>query len=267
LSISHKKLDLSKEKIESLDVFIKKEIHNEQNKAILHARYSDESDRHQIYLESVPNLKSFQETISIETGIIVHLIRSSLDNSVFERALLFTRGNIAKPKNIQFAIFDSEVKFNRNTMIDEMSQRDKDVIRSYQPFLGSAGRPDSYSGPYIHQLSHLQDLSNTDKHRSVVDVTVDPNSFEMNTITSPIMDAWSVWTRENPKQYFENFTPVEMKPGAVAFEAYVENYNIAMPCFAGFGIACVALDERRPIIPTLQRIESFARLVINDLYS
>jgi hypothetical protein len=109
-------------------------------------------------------------------------------------------------------------------------------------------------------INLLRDLSNSDKHRSVVNILVDPNQFEMSPIVNPIMDAHYRWMGDNPKEYLSSFRPAEMKVGEVVFEAKIETERIQSQA-VGYATSQIALDERRPAIPTLKRIHSFVGLV------
>jgi hypothetical protein len=86
MTIATKKLDTAKAEIELLDEFIKEQTSNVKNKAVLSARYDHESEKHQIFISQVPDLSDLRDHISITVGMIVHLLRSSLDNMVFDRA-------------------------------------------------------------------------------------------------------------------------------------------------------------------------------------
>jgi hypothetical protein len=228
MTIAAKKLDRAKAEIELLDEFITKQTSNVKNKAVLSARYDHESAKHQIFISQVPDLSDLRDHISITVGMILHLLRSSLDNMVFERAQANKTGYLRHPETLQFPICDSSNDYNKKVkrQVEELSQRDQRIIESFQPYHGLAGRPDHYSGPYIHQLSLLRDLSNSDKHRSVVNILVDPNTFEMSPIVDPIMDAHHRWMRDNPKEYLNSFRPAEMKVGEVVFEAKIETERI-----------------------------------------
>lgn len=262
MTIATKKLDRAKAEIELLDEFITKQTSNVKNKAVLSARYDHESAKHQIFISQVPDLSDLRDHISITVGMIVHLLRSSLDNMVFERAQVNKTGYLRHPETLQFPICDSSNDYNKKVkrQVGELSQGDRRIIESFQPYHGLAGRPDSYSGPYIHQLSLLRQLSNSDKHRSLVNILVDPNQFETSRMVTPIINEWCRWTRDNHKEYINSFRPAEMKVGEVVFEAKIKMERIESDA-VGYATSEIALDERRPAIPTLKRIHSFIDLI------
>jgi len=268
MAIAIKKIDRASEEIELLDQHIREENLLNENKAKLEARYNADSGKHEIYLSNVPNLDELRAQVSITVSTIVHWLRSALDNMVYERALVNTHDNIQNASQLQFPIVDSQSEFGNVAarQISELSSQDQAIIESFQPYHGVAGRSDSFSGPYIHQLSLLRNISNTDKHREAVNISVDPNSFETTAIASPIMDSRSKWTIENPKEYFGTFRPAEMRVGAVAFEAVVDGKPLKSPAFAGYAVAHFSLDEGRSLIPTLRRIDSYVRNVVEEIY-
>jgi hypothetical protein len=79
-------------------------------------------------------------------------------------------------------------------------------------------------------------------------------------MVAPIINEWSRWTRDNPKEYINSFRPAEMKVDEVVFEAKVEMERIESQA-VGYATSQIALDERRPAIPTLMRIHSFVGLI------
>ena len=268
MAIAINKIDRASEEIELLDQYIRKENLLNQNKAKLDARYNADSGKHEIYLSNVPNLDELRAQVSITVSAIVHWLRSALDNMVYERALVNTNDNIQNAQLLQFPIIDSQSDFDTVGLrqISELSTQDQTIIESFQPYHGVAGRPDSFVGPFIHQLSLLRDISNTDKHREIVNISVDPNSFETNVIASPILDSWRKWTVDNPIEYFRTFKPVEMRVGRVTFEAVVDGKPLKAPVFAGHAVAHFALDEGRSLIATLRRIESYVRKLVVEVY-
>jgi hypothetical protein len=261
VTIAAKKLDRAETEICLLDKFVREQTAIRENMAVLSARYDKASDKHQIFIAQVPDLSDLRDRISITVGVIVHLLRSSLDNTVFEGAQRNTLGNVLHPERLQFPIFDDadDYRTKATRQIAELSERDQQIIESFQPYHGIAGRPDSYSGPYVHQLSLLRQLSNSDKHRSVVNILVDPNHFEINQIGTPILAGWTKWTHQNPREYINAFRPAEMKVGEIIFEAKIEMEEVASSQAVGYAMSQIALDERRPAIPTLKRIHGYIR--------
>lgn len=266
MHISLSKLNRAKHEIDQLDAIIAEEVRRPENRATLRARYNRESKCHEIYISETPDLANFKTNVSIPVGVIVHLLRSSLENLVFYLAQRHTENNIQNPRNISFPISDAADSYDQSSRrcLAELSKRDRETIYAYQPFHGIAGRPDSYSGPYIHQLSLLRDISNSDKHRELVEVSVDPNHFEFTREASEILEAWSAWVQDNPQEYFQSYEPPLMRIGEIVQQPVETKESLGDDFFAGYALAHVAMAERRPVVPTLSRIVEYVKLLLGE---
>lgn len=272
MTIARRKLEIAGHKIKTLEECVERQVNCPESKAILKARFSERNGKHQIYIAEVPDLHDFAIGVSIEIGMIVHLLRSSLDNQVFDLALVHSKGLIPKPQTLQFPIItektipEGQVRFMQvaHRSLNGISTRAISSFETFQPYHGIAGRPDSYSGTYIHQLSLLQELSNLDKHRTVATISVDPNRFEFHEPATLIDDAHHKWMWDNREEYFHTFTPALMECDEVIEEAVVTNLDLSEPVFAGYAIASVALEERRPFASTLTRIKHFVGAILDD---
>src|SRR6267154_561736 len=161
MHLSLSKLERAQREVDQLDAFIVAEVRRPENQATLNARYNRESKCHEIYISKIPDLEYFKANVSIAVSVVIHLLRSSLDNFVFYLAQRHTGNSIQKPREISFPISDTAESYEQRSRrcLAELSERDRQIIHSYQPFHGISGRPDSYSGPYVHQLSLLRDIS------------------------------------------------------------------------------------------------------------
>ncbi|GEM_PF-5438179 len=265
--IIKRKISKAKSDLVLLDNQINIFTNDPSNKAILKSKHSSEKDTHQIYIHSIPELDDFANDIAINVGEIIHNTRSSLDNLIYELALVNTNNNIVKPKRLQFPIYDTFEEFQKygEPVISEISSKHKSIIESYQPFHGTAGRPDSWNGPYVHQLSLLRDLSNTDKHRTIIEIFFDPNHFELMNSGVLILNMHQYNISLNPMKYFNDFKPASMSNDEVVFEAKVPGLIIDNSEIAGYAIASVTLEERRPLYHTINRIIEYVGIVVDDL--
>lgn len=193
------KLKRAESEIARLDSYVNEQVSRNENRATLRVRRNKDSKGYEIYISEIPDLEDFKLNVSITVGVVVHLLRSTLDNLVFNLAYRNTGGSISKPKSIQFPISEDEKSWRRGYVrcLKEIYDNDINIIYSNQPLHGIAGRPDVYSGPYIHQLSLLRDISNADKHQQVVGISVDPNHFEFVRDAVPLLNAWREWIRDN----------------------------------------------------------------------
>jgi len=263
-TISQKKTQRAKTEIFELEKLIKTEIHKSENKATLAARYDEQKDKHVIYVETIPNLEDIALNISVIAGGILHYLRSSLDNLVFDLSNHNTNGHIQNPRDIQFPILDI-IPRNALRGIAEIGENQKKIIEEFQPYHGVSGRPDSYFGDYIHQLSLLREYSNSDKHRTMIKISFNPNKFEIFNNAKKISQVHDEYVRENIEEYFENFQLPKMNIGDILYEAKVNNLVLDEIEFAGYATANISIAEYGPLVPTLKRIHNYVELVINDL--
>ena len=152
-------------------------------------------------------------------------------------------------------------------------------IHEYQPCKGRNGRPDSWSGEYIHPLALIQRLSNDDKHQRLAYVRLEPSQFStISTRTS--LPPWIVKTTEGWSFAPERLSDPNADTEEISFEHAskhvelgAEVFRIRAPAWksmqkidnVGEMTPRFALDEDRPVVPTLSRLTEFVRLVLTDL--
>ncbi|MBU2923105.1 hypothetical protein KO504_17295 [Winogradskyella psychrotolerans] len=261
---SEKKLQKAKAEIFELEEFIKTEITKLENKATLSTKYDKQKDKHIVYVDSVPNFDEIVLSISVIAGGILHYLRSSLDNLVFDLSNYNTNGLIQNPRNIQFPIVDS-IPSNGLQGIAEIGDNQKNIIDKFQPYHGVSGRPDSYFGNYIHQLSLLREYSNSDKHRTMIKISFNPNKFELYNNASKICLLHNEYINKNPVEYWEKYKLPKMNIGDILYEFKVEGLVIDNTEFAGYATANISIAEYGPLIPTLKRIHSYVELIVKNL--
>lgn len=261
-----RKLERAVEAINALDANLKTAIEKEENRAVLNARLNPESGCHEIYLAQIPDLTIVLLDLSVSAGIVVHLLRSALDNLVYDLARKHTQHQIKKPKSVRFPIVALEENYTRSVtdFLSEISTDDQEIIREYQPFLGINGRPDNYSGPYIHQLTLLDILSIHDKHRDFVQITIDPNHFELSGAASPILDAWMNRTMTDPVRYTQGWKTPKMSVGAIVMEPVQSVSQIVDATFVGYALPSFHFAEGRPVIATLKRLCQFVQVIVAE---
>ena len=143
------------------------------------------------------------------------------------------------------------------------------LIETFQPYNGPAGRPDTFSGDYIHQLALLQELTNTDKHRVLNSVLAVPSNMGMGFpkgVTQAMRDA-------GPEGHPGVLVPDVIWDHAgetIELEAEVGRFKLEGPGLNsdvkvyGQVQPSIAFPERGPIIPTLDRIGAFATLIVTE---
>ncbi|MEX2228363.1 MAG: hypothetical protein WEB13_01875 [Dehalococcoidia bacterium] len=150
-------------------------------------KYEQETGDHVVYVTYMPDLSVLVERASLLFGDAIHNLRSALDHTVFELALINKHGQIKHPRRLAFPITDSDEFWKREAYrLGELSPDDAAVIKWYQPYeaLARAGQP---LGART-QLGMIRDLDDWDKHRLLTTVAV-PDAG----IANPHPQAMAIW--------------------------------------------------------------------------
>ncbi len=238
------------------------------NRPILSAELEPTGVCHIFRIVSVPQVAELQETVAIIVGDCVHNIRSALDHLVFQLACVNKNGKVEFPHRVQFPIVDTAVAYAKEAKkwLSEVRKDHQTAIESYQPYHGGAGRPDSWSGPYIHQLALLQQLSNWDKHRLLNPVLIIPAGAEIRLplgigLNLPEIISLGDFQRSSP---FRN-AGERLEIGVEIYRGKLLGADVPSTIpNAGYVIPHIALEEKRPIAPTLERLENYVDLILND---
>ncbi len=110
-------------------------------------------------------------------GDIVHNARSALDHAVWASASPALRG-----RHTQFPIYDRKRDWDERAAraLAGVSDRQRDLVREFQPFLASDGRPE------LVPLAILRDLSNRDKHQALHAIALISNDEMVGTTNADI---------------------------------------------------------------------------------
>ena len=279
LGSARAKLRWAREHRSDLEKHIDATFTNPENWAIMSADRDPDSGEHIFHINDVPDYSVFLEEISLCVGDVVHGLRGALDHLAWQVANSHGAMSATDARKIQFPIYADPTTFWNNVGAVFYDPGDWAQFGAYQPFNGQNGRPDSYSGAYIHQLAHLQELSNADKHRQLSIVL--PTSSRFTTV--PVEGGHPPWlvrkdgertidvtkvNEPNPHAAPPNFKHtsylVEVGAEVVRFKMtseFAEHSNIGV---AGAVMPSVALAERRPIVSTLDRIAAFVQLIIDE---
>jgi hypothetical protein len=174
-------------------------------------------------------------------------------------------------KAVQFTIADSEEKFRaqHNRHLEDIAPEHITIIEGLQPYHGTAGRPDSWSGPYIHQLALLRDLSNADKHHILTPVLAVPWSSEFFNIT----DSLRMVVNQGLNQHVESLTAGQpphlggdrLEVGTVILRANIPGRLLEQEVdMIGYVTPMIHLAVGRPLVPTLDRLVAFVEYILHD---
>jgi hypothetical protein len=279
LGSARAKLRWAREHRNNLEKHISTTFENPENWAILSAELDPESDEHVFRITYVPDLAALVEEVSLRVGDIVHGLRGALDHLAWQLANGREPIGDADARKIQFPIHNDPAKFRSNRTADFYGGNDWAQIEQYQPFKGPNGRPDSYSAAYVHQLEHLQELSNTDKHRQLPIVLLTSSRFT----TIPVEGGYPPWLVKKDGEWTMDVTKVDepnprAAPPNFGHASYLVEVGAEVVRFkmtsdfakqrrievAGAVAPSVGLAERRPIFPTLDRIATFVQLILDE---
>jgi hypothetical protein len=279
LGSARAKLRWAREHRNDLEEHINATFENPEYWAILSADLDPESGEHVFRVTDVPDYAVLVEEVSLCVGDVVHALRGALDHLAWQLANAHGSMGDADARRIQFPIHEDLAKFRSNGTARFYHPDDWTQIEEYQPFKGLNGRSDSYSAAYIHQLAHLQELSNTDKHRQLSIVLLTSSRFT----TVPVEGGYQPWfVKEDGKWTMDMTKVIEPNPYADPPNFHHSSYLVEVGAevvrfkmtselaeqnsieVAGAVTPSVALAERRPIIPTLDRIAAFVQLILDE---
>lgn len=120
----------------------------------------------------------------VKIGEVAHNLRSALDHIVWELVILTTGRPPVLPTKNQFPIFKSKEGFRDRGVPDQLrcvGQSAVDVIESEQPFSTGENK--------LSPLWHLQEISNSDKHRTLhlTGTLLDEFSFQFPPLAEPVV--------------------------------------------------------------------------------
>ncbi|MEX2598510.1 MAG: hypothetical protein WD533_02530, partial [Dehalococcoidia bacterium] len=151
-------------------------------------KYEEETGDHVVYVTRMPDLSGLVRRASLLFGDSIHNLRSALDHTVYELALLNSDGEIENPRRLAFPITDSEKLWKSEAYrLRELTPDDAAVVQWYQPYeaLLRAGQPPGART----LLGMLRDLDDWDKHRLLTTVAV-PDAG----LADPHPQAMAIWT-------------------------------------------------------------------------
>jgi len=262
------KVNRAKQHRDDLERYIRETFSDKDNRPTLGAKFDAESGDHIIYINHVPDLGPFSDNVAARVGDVVHNLRSALDHLAFQLA----RGESLTPeqqRKVQFPIFDCEKDFRRKCYLGDIAPEHRKIIEKLQPYHGLAGRPDSWSGPYIHQLALLRDLDNMDKHRILTPTLAVPWSSEFFSPAED--DNLRMIIYQGLRQHVESLMSGQpphlggdrLEAGTVVLRATMPRRILKQEVnMAGYVTPMIHLPEGRPLIPTLDRLSDFVMVDI-----
>jgi hypothetical protein len=231
--------------------------------------YDEDSGFHIFRVGSIPaQLQDLQIEAALRVGDVVHDLRSALDHLVWQLSLAGAGGSEPQdPLSVQFPITRSAKDFEsaRVRALRNVATDHQDVIESYQPYHEGAGRPDSYSGPYVHQLTILRQLSNDDKHRLLTTILSLSSGAQFSispALLEPAEVTYMGFTLTTDLVPVETDNDFRLEEGAAFAKAKLRGERLPDETQVGRSMPSLSLEENRPIGPTLRRIADYVELII-----
>jgi hypothetical protein len=126
-----------------------------------------------IWFDQVPSVDLY---VGVVLGEFIHNVRSALDNLVWQLVKLGTDTNPARPKRIEFPLYDTEAEFwaDRDRRMPGVWHPDRTILERHQPYHGG-------NTTMGHPLRLLDHLWNQDKHRVVLPIVMRTAEHETQT--------------------------------------------------------------------------------------
>lgn len=278
LSSARAKYRRAVKQCEELAVYVGEVRTDPNNRAVLKAEFDQATGYHIVRIRELPDYSSVLEDVSLGVGDVVNNLRCALDHLTWQYACEYAGGIPSRPLSVYFRSCDGAYGQHKSPgFLDPVVWS---RMHEFQPCRGVNGRADDWSGPYIHQLDLLTQLSNDDKHQRLAHISISPNHVE----TIPTRDTLPPWIAQTERGI--EFLPeriADPDPGADEWnptkaskvaEIDAEVMRIRSILWGstptidpvGTAIPFFVLMEGRPIVATLQRLTRFVEVVLNDLH-
>lgn len=222
----------------------------EENWLPISAEIDDASGLCLVRISAEPNFPVVRWGLMI--GDVVHNLRSALDHLAWQIAHENGKSP-GNPRQVQFPIADTATAFRSSSALQQIDPAYWPRVEAFQPYTPITG-PDRWSGPPIHPLALLRDLSNEDKHRVVTPIIARSQSFSH---TPPMNVGYGFLDFGDSQEALEEGTVVmRLRP------AGPNSAVIANPI--GLMAPGILFPEKRSVLPTLERIRNFVLKVLDE---
>jgi len=276
LGSARAKLGHAQRHIDELHTVIDLFFEDQRHRPRLRADFDHFSKYHILRIKSVPDLSPLIENTSLLVGDTIHDLRSALDHAAWQLACQFANGEPGNSTQVYFPICDPRPRHPHKAP-RFFDPADWLVLHEFQPCKGINGRPDDWSGDYIHQLSQLQKMSNDDKHRRLSIVLLTPNAF-FTVPTRSSLPPWIVPAGGSFEFHPERISDPDPEAEEYDFsqsgkqvDVGIEVARIRSPYWrslpviedAGEVIPRVASEGPRPIFAVLDRLAAYVKVILD----
>ncbi|MFJ5231026.1 hypothetical protein ACIQBJ_14160 [Kitasatospora sp. NPDC088391] len=241
------------------------------------AHFDSATGFHILRISQVPDAQETLEQVSLYSGDVINNLRTSMDHLMWQLACLRGVPRNPNPIKFRFCRADGRPCGNPGFLGSEIWDR----VHEFQPCKGVNGRSDSWSGEYVHQIDQLVDLSNADKHQNIVDIIPTVNGFGSipTRLTLPpwiqVVDGEHVFLPEwvndpDPDAEVIDATRADHRLAVGAEVARIKAPlwgTVELIGFTGFARIYFGLPGLLPLVPTLERLASYCREVLEAFTS
>lgn len=242
-------------------------VRDEAHAIALRPEADSDTGYHLLRVEKVPDFDELFEQVGLAVGDVVQNLRGSLDHLFWQLACLKDNGQPENERAVHFPLCDTERSFKKNKARGTIDAAHWSRIKEFQPYKGPNGRGDVCIGPYVHQLTQLRELSNTDKHRTLNTVLIVPQGFGSSAPPSASVNVKNRFVTGHAIP-IPDFTPLNvgepLEPGLPVFRAAFDaqprmEQHFYMNAEVGVGEGWPA-----PVGFVLARLASFVDLMLRE---
>lgn len=229
--------------------------------AVLRADLDPETGYHVLRIEAQADLTDFAENFQHSVADIANNIRAALDKLAWLAACDFTNGTPQDVPGVKFPICDTTKDWiNAGRARNQLRPDHCGFVKRFQPCEGPSPYSDGFSGPYIHQLTLLRELSNDDKHRDTEPVLLSPTTFQFRRFAIAQMTQ----IPPEPMDWHLLSLGKEIKLGMEVLEIRLPAESEAEIHDIARAAPGVALSEGRYAVATLQRLHRHVHLILSE---
>jgi hypothetical protein len=278
LTSAQAKLRHAEEHISTLRTFIDTARAQKENQPGVGAELDTATGIYILRITYTPDLAPIAEKVSLIVGDVVHNLRSALDHLAWQLACDAAGGTPRKPKEVVFPICDPPQPGKTCKTPSCLATANWQNMHEFEPCKGLNNRPDGWSASYVHQLTLLRELSNDDKHKTLPVTLILTDGLNLMMRTRVSLPPWLIKTEEgfdllperrsdpDPDDDRPDFTHASFKA-----EVGAEVCRQRAPAWKGrtviehVGTATpqIALEERRAVVATMERLTEYVRLVLD----
>ena len=261
------KIERAREHLDALEAALNSACEDKANCAELRADLDEQSGFHVVSLKYAPDLSPVSEAIGLAVGDVVHNLRCALDHAVWQLASQNQQGIPLKPQQVMFPIVDCPSAFAKackpGAALGEVDPVHQMIIGSLQPYWGEADPSRREWNKYVHELTLVRDISNTDKHRVPATILSSTTSFEL--FFEPAYDSRGIPDRDHafePDHRWKCGSQVMRERLSPGHHLPIIEPNMEM---VGYARPWLSVEAGGPVVQDLGRMADYVSVVVDRL--